>query len=52
MKKYIVSIFDGSSTTKYITEDVDIYRAENKIVRYHIGLKRNIIKVETTEIRD
>ena len=50
-KKYTVRIFDGKNTTIYTTTDLDIFRAENKIRRYHKALGGTVVKVTTTESR-
>lgn len=50
MEKFVVRIFDGESTTVYTTRDVNIYSAENKILKYHRAFGGKVVKVETTQI--
>lgn len=50
-KKYTVRIFDGTYTSVYTTEDIDLASAENKIVKYHLALGGKVINVTTTERR-
>ena len=50
-KTFVVRIFDGENTTIYTTKDVDIFRAENKICKYHFALGGDVVKITTTEQR-
>ena len=49
-RTFVVRIFDGTNTTFYDIKEVDIFRAENKAIRFHTALGGSVIKVQTTDI--
>ena len=51
MKTYVIKIFDGENTTIYTTKDTDIYKAENKIKKYHFALGGDLVYIKTIEQR-
>ena len=50
-KRFQVNIFDGTNTWVWHTTAEDIFKAENKVVKYHTALGRTIVKVSTVEVR-
>ena len=50
MKRFIVKIFDGKQTRYYTIMERNIFRAESKMIDYHQGFGRKVVRVLTQQM--